>query len=171
MGRSRGPPDIVMQISKDIVVAFHYVLRDASGKEIESSRARGTPQYYLHGHSQIVPGLETALEGRQEGDKLRQMVPADLGYGPREDKEVRVPLKRLKAIKPLRVGSMLTVDMPEGRRVATVRKIGHSVVDLDLNHPLAGQDLDFDVEIVEVRAATEEELAHGHAHPPGMHAH
>lgn len=160
-----------MQINKDVVVAFHYVLRDESGKELESSRERGAPQYYLHGRGQIVPGLEAALEGRLEGDRLRQVVPAELGYGQREDKEVRVPLKRLKAIKPLRVGTMLTVDLPEGRRVATVKKIGHSVVDLDLNHPLAGQALDFDVDIVEVRAASEEELAHGHAHHPGMHAH
>lgn len=160
-----------MQIAKDAVVSFHYVLRNAAGVELENSHSRGQPQYYLHGHGNIVPGLEKALEGRSAGDRLRELVPAAAAYGERSDNEVRVPLKRLKEIKPLRVGTMLTVDMPDGRRVATVKKIGHSVADLDLNHPLAGQALDFEVEILEVRAASTEELAHGHAHHPGMHAH
>jgi FKBP-type peptidyl-prolyl cis-trans isomerase SlyD len=161
-----------MQISKDTVAAFHYRLTDASGKQLEDSRERGQPQWYLHGRGHIVPGLEAALEGQIAGAQLTLDVPAAQAYGPRKpDNQVRVPLKRLKDIKPLKVGTLLTLQMPEGNQVATVVKLGMTVADLDLNHPLAGQDLHFDVEVLEVRAASSEELAHGHAHPPGMAEH
>lgn len=160
-----------MLIQKDAVVAFHYILRDSAGAELENSYARSQPQYYLHGRGQIVPGLESALEGKQAAERLRLTVPPEQAYGLRQDQQVRVPLKKLKDIKPLKVGSWLTLELPEGRRVAVVTKLGLTVADLDMNHPLAGQALDFEVEIVEVREATAVELEHGHAHPPGMDAH
>jgi FKBP-type peptidyl-prolyl cis-trans isomerase SlyD len=161
-----------MQISIDTVASFHYRLTDVSGKQLEDSRERGQAQWYLHGRGHVVPGLEAALEGQSAGAKLSIDVPAAQAYGPRkDDNQVRVPLKRLKDIKPLKVGTMLTLQMPDGNQVATIVKIGMTVADLDLNHPLAGMDLHFEVEVLEVREASAEELAHGHAHSPGMAAH
>lgn len=161
-----------MLIAKDVVVGFHYQLSNGAGQPIEDSRERGEPQWYLHGRGHIVPGLEAALEGQQAGATLTVDVPAAQAYGERREQDrVRVPLKRLKDVKPLRVGTWVTVQTEQGNKIATVTKIGMTVVDLDLNHPLAGQDLHFAVEILEVRAASAEELEHGHAHPPGMAAH
>lgn len=161
-----------MQISKDVVASFHYRLSDAAGNLIEDSRSRAQPQWYLHGRGHIVRGLEAALEGQSAGATLVVPVAADQAYGPRrDDQQVRVPLKRLKDIKPLRVGTMLTLQTEQGNRMATVIKLGMTVADLDLNHPLAGKDLHFEVEVMEVREASAEELAHGHAHPPGMENH
>jgi len=162
-----------MLIEQDRAVAFHYLLRDASGKELENSATRGQPQWYLHGHGQIVPGLEAELAGKQAGDRFSAMVPAQAAYGLRNESDLmRVPLKRLKDVKPLKVGNLISLKMPDGSgRVATVLKIGMTVVDLDINHPLAGQALGFEVEVLEVRAASAEELQHGHVHTPGMAAH
>ena len=156
-----------MKIEKNSVVAFHYTLSDLDGKEIENSYARA-PQVYLHGHGGIIPGLETALEGKQAGDDFNVIVAPALAYGEREaDRVQRVPLKRLGKRGKLTVGQWVQVQTEEGTRVVSVVKVGMTVVDLDLNHPLAGKALKFDVKIESVRAATDEEIAHGHAHGDG----
>jgi FKBP-type peptidyl-prolyl cis-trans isomerase SlyD len=158
-------------IGDDSVVSFHYTLRDDTGTFNESSDG-ASPVVYLHGRSQIVPGLEKQLAGKAAGDKLTATVTPDEGYGQRnEDAVQRVPLKHLGTRGPFSVGQMVVVNTREGGRQARVLKVGHFNVDLDLNHPLAGRTLTFDIEIVSVRAATEEELAHGHAHGPGGHGH
>jgi FKBP-type peptidyl-prolyl cis-trans isomerase SlyD len=158
-------------IGDDSVVSFHYTLRDDAGSVNESSEG-GSPVVYLHGRHSIVPGLESELTGKKSGDQLTAVVPPEKGYGPRNENAVqRVPLKHLATRGPIAPGQVVVVNTSEGGRQARVLKVGHFNVDLDLNHPLAGKTLTFDIEIVDVRAATEEELAHGHAHGPHGHGH
>jgi FKBP-type peptidyl-prolyl cis-trans isomerase SlyD len=158
-------------IADDKVVSFHYRLRDAEG-ELDESSEGGSPVVYLHGRSAIVPGLELQMAGKKSGDKFTATVPPEQGYGSRNEEAVqRVPLKHLATRGPITVGQIVVVNTRDGGRQARVLKVGHFNVDLDLNHPLAGKTLTFDIEIVEVRTATDEELAHGHAHGPGGHGH
>jgi FKBP-type peptidyl-prolyl cis-trans isomerase SlyD len=160
-----------MTIGDDSVVSFHYKLTDDTGAFNESSEG-GSPVVYMHGHHNIVPGLEKQLAGKKSGDKLTATVAPEEGYGARNESAVqRVPVKHLATRGPYTVGQMVVVNTREGGRQARVLKVGHFNVDLDLNHPLAGRTLTFDIEIVEVRAATEQELAHGHAHGPHGHDH
>jgi FKBP-type peptidyl-prolyl cis-trans isomerase SlyD len=158
-------------IADDKVVSFHYTLRDAEGDLNESSEG-GSPVVYLHGRNAIVPGLERQMTGKKSGDKFTATVTPEQGYGLRNENALqRVPLKHLATRGPIVAGQMVVVNTSDGGRQARVRKVGHFNVDLDLNHPLAGKTLTFDIEIVDVRAATDEELAHGHAHGPGGHGH
>jgi FKBP-type peptidyl-prolyl cis-trans isomerase SlyD len=163
--------DEPLVIGDDRVVTFHYRVRDTEKTFEESSDGRD-PMVYLHGHGNIVPGVETALIGKAAGDKVAVTVAPEQGYGPRDPRALRrVPIKHLATEGPLKAGQWVAVSTREGHRQARVVKVGHFNVDLDLNHPLAGKALEFDIEILAVRAATEEELAHGHAHGPGGHGH
>ena len=158
--------DEAKTIADDTVVTFHYKLRDAEGSFTESSEG-ASPVVYLHGRSNIVPGLE-----KKSGDKFTATVTPAQGYGERNPEAVqRVPVKHLATRGPYTVGQMVAVNTNQGMRQARVAKVGHFNVDLDLNHPLAGKTLLFDIEVVEVRDATDEELAHGHAHGPEGHGH
>ena len=160
-----------LKVDADTVVTFHYTLHDGDGTLIESSAGK-EPVIYMHGHANIVPGLEREMGGKQGGDKFTSTVPAELAYGPHDPNAVqRVPLKHLATKGKIVAGQMVAVNTREGERYARVAKVGHFNVDLDLNHPLAGKTLVFDIEIVEVRAATPEEIEHGHAHGPGGHGH
>ena len=160
-----------LKIDADTVVTFHYALRGEDGELIESSAGKD-PVIYMHGHANIVPGLEREMTGKQSGDKFTSNVPPELAYGPHDPNAVqRVPTKHLATKGRIEPGQMVAVNTREGERYARVVKVGHFNVDLDLNHPLAGKALVFDIEVVDVRAATEEEIAHGHAHGPGGHGH
>ena len=156
-----------MPIADNDVVTFHYTLKGDSDEVIDSS-AGGEPLAYLHGHGNIVPGLERELTGKSVGDRLQVRVPAAQGYGEYDRALVqKVPRRALKGIADLRVGLRLQA----GHQAVTVKHIAGDMITLDGNHPLAGQDLNFDVEITAVRPATEEELAHGHVHGDGGHHH
>jgi FKBP-type peptidyl-prolyl cis-trans isomerase SlyD len=160
-----------LTIDADKVVTFHYNLRDSEGAAIESSEGKD-PVIYMHGHANIVPGLEEQMAGKRTGDKFTATVPPEQAYGDRNPDAVqRVPIKHLAHRGKLEPGQMVGVNTRDGVRHAVVVKVGHFNVDLDLNHPLAGKTLVFDIEVVDVRPATEEELAHGHAHGPGGHDH
>ena len=160
-----------MQITQDSVVLIHYTLTDDSGKTIDSS-AGGEPLAYLHGNGNLIPGLEKALEGKQSGDQVNvKIAPAD-GYGEYDKQLVqRVPKRTLKGIGNVYVGMQLQAQSEHGARAVTVTQVAGDMVTIDGNHPLAGQNLNFDVKIEDVRAASEEELAHGHVHGPGGHHH
>jgi len=160
-----------MQISQDSVVRFHYAVAEAGGEAIESSQGR-EPLVALLGHGGLIPGLEAAMMGHVAGDKFEVTVAAAEAYGEfRADLTQRVPKKYFRDAERLRPGMQTVVNTNHGPRPVKVVKVGASVVDVDMNHPLAGKDLRFEVEIVEVREATAEELAHGHAHGPGGHQH
>jgi len=156
-----------MSIAQDQVVSIHYTLKNDAGEVLDSSAA-GEPLTYLHGHGNLIPGLERELAGKSTGDKLQvKITPVD-GYG-EYDKDLvqRVPRRALKGVPNVRVGMRLQAQTEHGARAVTVTQLAGDLVTLDGNHPLAGQNLNFDVEVTQVRAATEEELAHGHAHAPG----
>ena len=158
-----------MSIKKDSVVLFNYTLKDDSDDVIDNSPPN-EPLAYLHGHGNIVPGLERELEGKNAGDKLSVKVAPTDGYGEHSKELVqKVPRRSLKGLSKISVGMRLHAQTAQGPRAVTVTAVTGDMVTLDGNHPLAGQNLNFDIEIVDVRDATEEELAHGHVHGPGGH--
>lgn len=160
-----------MKIEQDSVVSFHYVLTDEAGEVIDQSQ--GEPLAYMHGNGQIVPGLERELTGKVAGDKLKvNVAPAD-GYGEFDPAQVqRVPREAFSRIPDLQVGMALQTQTRGGDYATVyVKEIGPEAVTIDGNHALAGKVLCFDIEIAEVRAPSEEELSHGHAHGPGGHHH
>ena len=160
-----------MKIEKDRVVRFHYAVAEAGQASVENSKDGGEPIAILFGHGNIIPGLEKAMDGREAGDSFQATVPAAEAYGERrEGLSQRIPKKHFGAQK-LEPGMQVVLQTNFGPRAVTIEKVGMSVVDVDLNHPMAGKDLDFDIEIVEVREASEEELAHGHVHGEGGHHH
>ena len=160
-----------MPIAQDSVVTIHYTLKDDAGEVIDSS-VTAEPLAYLHGHGNLVPGLERELEGKQAGDKLNVQVSAADGYGEFNKELVqRVPRRALQGISNLRVGLRLQAQTPEGPRPVVITNITGDMVTIDGNHPLAGKALNFEIEITDVREATEEELSHGHVHGPGDHHH
>lgn len=160
-----------MQIANDAVASFHYSLHGEDGEQIEQSRD-ADPVTYLHGHGNLLPALEAKLEGLEAGATVSVALAAAEAYGERNpDAIARVPLKHLQHKGRLQPGMVVAVETQQGPRQVTVLKVGKFNVDVDANHPLAGRALRFEVEITEVRAATPEELAHGHAHGAGGHHH
>jgi FKBP-type peptidyl-prolyl cis-trans isomerase SlyD len=160
-----------MPIARNDVVSIHYTLKDDADKVLDSS-AGGEPLAYLHGHGNLVPGLERALAGHDVGERLKVTVPAADGYGEYDEALVqKVPRRALKGIANLRVGMRLQAGTDHGHHAVTVTHIAGDMVTLDGNHPLAGRNLNFEIEIAAVRAASEEELAHGHVHGAGGHHH
>ncbi|HEY6984683.1 MAG TPA: peptidylprolyl isomerase [Rhodanobacteraceae bacterium] len=161
-----------MKIEPKKVVVFHYTVSEG-GERFESSHDRGEPLAFLVGSGGLIPGLEKALLGREAGERFDVSVEPGEAYGDRrENFTQRVPKKYFQDAEHLKPGMLTVLSTREGgRRQVTVQKVGSSVVDVDLNHPLAGKTLRFDVEITDVRDATPEELAHGHAHGVGGHGH
>jgi len=161
-----------MKAGKDKVVSLHYTLT-VDGEKVESSHDREEQLWVLLGHGQLIRGLETALEGREAGEALEVDVAAVDGYGERQEGQIqRMSKKYFPQANRLKPGMVTVLRLKDGgQRAVTVHKVGMSAIDVDLNHPMAGKDLHFDVAIGEVREATEEELKHGHAHPPGSAEH
>ncbi|MDG1112148.1 MAG: peptidylprolyl isomerase [Pseudomonadales bacterium] len=154
-----------MKIEAGQVVVMDYRVLDAAGEVLEHN-APGEPMVYLHGHRNILPALEAALGGKGEGEQLSVTLTPEQAYGPHREEAVdRVPIKYL--IKPprrIQPGSLVRVNTKDGARDAVVVKVGRFNVDLDSNHPYAGKTLTFELEIQAVRAATADELSHGHSH-------
>ncbi len=160
-------------IGQDSVVTIHYTLTNDEGKVLDSSNGRA-PLAYLQGHGNIVSGLEKELAGKAVGAKLSVDVPASEGYGERTGPGPQQVKKTEfgKDADKLREGMPFQAESSDGNVVTLwVAKIEGAWVHIDTNHPLAGQTLHFDVEIVDIRAATAEELAHGHVHGPHGHNH
>ncbi|MBT8051825.1 MAG: peptidylprolyl isomerase [Gammaproteobacteria bacterium] len=156
-----------MTIEDRKVVTFHYSLRNSDGVEIESSR-KGDPVTYLHGYRNIVPGLEKAMAGRDIGDAFEVTVEPVEAYGERNPNNVqRIPAKHFPNARKLKAGQFVELQTKAGPIQAVIVKVGRFNVDVDANHPLAGQALTFDVEIKDLRDATQEEIDHGHVHGPG----
>jgi FKBP-type peptidyl-prolyl cis-trans isomerase SlyD len=155
-----------MKIEKDRVVRFHYTVSEPGQPALETSR-EGEPLAMLYGHGGIIPGLEAAMAGREAGEKFEVSVSPAEAYGERrEGLTQRVPRKHFKNAK-LAPGMQVVLPTDGGPRAMTILKVGMSVVDVDLNHPMAGKTLEFDVDVVEVREATAEEIQHGHVHGDG----
>jgi len=159
-----------MQIEDKAVVIFHYTLTNDQGELIESSK-ESEPLAYIHGQGRIISGLETALEGRQSGDKFNVRLEPSDAYGERTDELVQtMPRSAFVDADDLDVGMAFRALSEGGETIVHVVNIEGDQVTVDGNHPLAGQALNFDVEVEDVRQATEEELSHGHVHGPhGAH--
>jgi len=156
-----------MLIADKKVASFHYTLSNEQGEQIESSRER-QPMSYLHGARNIIPGLENALAGKAAGDQFQVTIPPAEAYGERRADQVqRVPAKHFRDARKLKPGQLVSIQTRRGPIQATVVKVGRFNIDVDTNHPLAGQTLTFDVEVLAVRDATNEEIEHGHVHGPG----
>ncbi len=154
------------------VVSIHYTLRDDDGDVVDSSSG-SEPLDYLHGAGNIVPGLEAAMEGKQVGDKLKISVPPAEGYGELDPKGARaVPRSGFPKGVKLEPGMQFFIEGPDGEPFPVwVKEVRDQEVVIDMNHPLAGETLHFEVEVVGVRAASEEEVEHGHPHGPDGHHH
>lgn len=160
-------------VSSKRVIGFTYSLYDDKGSMIETSKEHG-PLYFLEASQQIIPGLEKELVSMSVGDKKKITVPSKEAYGDmRQDLIIQVDAKQLPQGKPLVVGDQFRVDADQHSPVFVVKAISGDKVTLDGNHPMAGKNLVFDVEISLIREATAEEMAHGHAHgaDPSQHSH
>lgn len=158
-------------IAKDTVVKLHYTLTDDQGTVLDKSN--DNPLAYLHGHHNIISGLEDALLGKSIGDKFTVTVePAD-AYGEYHAEAVQeVPRANFQGVDNITVGMQFQAQGGDGDvMLVTVKDVTDEMVIVDGNHPLAGVTLTFDVEVVDVRDATAEEIAHGHAHGDGGHHH
>jgi FKBP-type peptidyl-prolyl cis-trans isomerase SlyD len=173
------PEHLTLRVDANRVVAFHYRLReirrDGSVSPWLEASFGGQPLLYLHGHGNVVPGLEQAMLGKRAGDAFNITLSPEEAYGHRTSNEVlRVPIKHLHQApdrKYLVPGVIVSVKTNQGIKNALVIKVGKFNVDLDTNHPYAGRTLQYQIEILGVRRATAEEVAHRHAHGQGGHQH
>ncbi|MCL1113232.1 MULTISPECIES: peptidylprolyl isomerase [Shewanella] len=156
-----------MKITKHAAVTIHYRLSDEQGELIESS-FESEPMVYLHGTENLIPGLESVLEGKTAGEKVEANIPAAQGYGEyHPGLKQEVPISAFGDIEDIIPGMRFIAETELGQRPVQVTEVKDDVIVVDGNHPLAGQALHFSVEIVAVREATPEELAHGHIHAEG----
>jgi len=157
-------------IQNNSVVSFHYTLTNAAGDILDKSE--GDPLVYLHGAHNIVPGLEKEMAGKAVGDKFKTTVEAEEAYGEYQaDLVQEVPRNLFQGVDDIQVGMQFQAQTDDGLQIVTVKDVTPELVVVDANHPLAGQALTFDVEVVGIRPASEEELEHGHAHGAGGHHH
>jgi FKBP-type peptidyl-prolyl cis-trans isomerase SlyD len=156
-----------MQITKHKVAAIHYTLTDNDGNILDSSAGR-EPLSYIHGIGNLIPGMEEGLEGKTQGEKLNIKVSPEKGYGVKSNDLLQEVPKSAFGDQKVEVGMQFQTNRGG---VVTVTKVGLETITVDANHPLAGVELNFDVEVIEIRNATEDELAHGHVHGPGGHQH
>ena len=160
-----------MQVSAQKVVHIHYTLTSEEGEVIDSSEGHG-PLAYIHGHGNIIPGLENALLGKMAGDKIKVTIPPEEAYGPRDENLIQtVPIDAFHGVDEILPGMQFHTETPNGVELVTVIGVQDGYVSLDGNHPMSGLTLNFDVEVTDVRDATEEELDHGHVHGEGGHHH
>ncbi|MEP1449201.1 MAG: FKBP-type peptidyl-prolyl cis-trans isomerase [Paraglaciecola sp.] len=163
-----------MKISKGTVVQFHYRIKDLDGKEVESN-FDAQAVAYLHGYNNMMPGIEKSLESMSKGDVLEAELEAAETFGEiQTDSEQRISVKHLMSAekKPKwKAGMTAVVNTEQGQREVTIIKAGKFMVTVDTNHPLAGKTLQFEFQVEDVRAATDEEIEHGHAHGVGGHHH
>jgi FKBP-type peptidyl-prolyl cis-trans isomerase SlyD len=156
-----------MQITKDKVASIHYTLRDGEGNILDSSAGR-EPLTYLQGAGNLIAGMEEGLEGKSKGDKLQLKISPEKGYGVKDDALVQKVPRAAFGNQKVEKGMQFQTN---NGQVVTVTETGLESITVDGNHPLAGVELHFDVEITDVRSATPEEISHGHVHGAGGHHH
>lgn len=156
-----------MNITENAVVQMHYKLTNKEGQLLDTSEGR-EPLTYMHGKQMLIPGLENQLNGKEVGNKFVAEVPATEAYGTKSPDMIHVvPKGNFKGDGELAEGLQIQIDTDQGTQMAVITKVEGEDVTIDMNHPLAGMDLSFDVEIVDVREATKEEIEHGHVHGEG----
>ena len=151
-------------IAQDKAVAIHYTVKDDTGTQVDSSEGRD-PLWYLHGHNNIIPGLEKALAGLKEGDAFNANIEAVDAYGEhREELVQRVPREAFQGVEQIDVGMVFNAQTDGGPIQVSVTQVEEDIVVVDGNHPLAGKKLAFEGVVTTVRDASAEELSHGHVH-------
>lgn len=159
------------KIQKDKVVQFHYRIKDLQGKELESNVGQD-PVAYLHGHNNMMVGIEKSLLGKQVGDSVEVELPPEETYGEKiKNAEQRVSVKHLQGSKKWKAGMTAVLETEKGHMEVTIVKMGKFMATVDTNHPLAGQRLNFELTVNDVKDATSDEITHGHAHGVGGHHH
>lgn len=156
-----------MQITKHKVAGIHYTLTDNDGKVLDSSSGR-EPLYYIHGIGNLIPGMEEGLEGKVKGDKFNIKVAPEKGYGVKEESLMQKVPRSAFGTQEVKVGMQFQTNQGQ---VVTVTHVGLEAITVDANHPLAGVELNFAVEVMEIREASADEISHGHVHGPGGHHH
>lgn len=158
-----------MQIADNTAVSIHYTLTNDDGEVLDSSIGREA-LVYLHGSGNIISGLENELKGKTVGDKFNVRIAAQDAYGEFADEMIQVISRSMfEGIDNIEVGMQFHADVNYGTGVVTVVDIDGDNITIDGNHPLAGQALTFDVEVIDIRPATKEEMSHGHIHGEGCH--
>jgi FKBP-type peptidyl-prolyl cis-trans isomerase SlyD len=158
-----------MKIARNTVVVLRYQISNDAGTVLEDS-LEAEPVALLHGHGNVIRGLERALTDHERGDVFDVVVAPQDGYGLRQENQLqRVSKKYFANPRKLKPGMQTHLQTDKGQRLVTVQKVGSKVIDVDTNHPLAGENLHFHVEVVDVREATAAELSHGHAHAHDHH--
>lgn len=158
-----------MRIAKNKVVSIDYILTDQHGKVIDRSSAED-PLTFIQGIGNLIPGLEIALEGKSAGESFKVAISPDEAYGERDETlQQAVPRELFDSPEELQVGMRFQADSPAGMQVVTIVDVNGDNITVDANHPLAGETLNFDVTVVDIRDASEEELSHGHVHGPHTH--
>lgn len=173
MSDDQAPSEAAQAAGPGTVVAFHYDLYDGNAQKLESSKA-GKPVLCLFGERGVLLPLQDAFVGKVASDDFSITIPHEKAYGRRyPDRKQRLSRKKIDGGKQqtFRTGQIITLRGEQGPTPATIIKVGKFNLDLDMNHPLAGVDLTFDVQIISVRDASAEERAHGHAHGEGGHQH
>lgn len=156
-----------MQISKNKVASIHYTLRDGDGNILDTSSGR-EPLTYLQGAGNLIAGMEEGLEGKSKGNKFQIKIAPEKGYGVKDDKLVQKVPRSAFGTQKVEKGMQFQTNQGQ---VVTVTETGLENITVDANHPLAGVELHFEVEVTDVREATAEEIEHGHVHGPGGHHH
>ncbi|MEY4575348.1 MAG: hypothetical protein RL701_51 [Pseudomonadota bacterium] len=160
-----------MRIADEMAVLIHYKVANAAGEVLDSSEG-DEPLAYIHGQGDLVSGLEKALLGKAAGDHVQVVVAPAEGYGEHEAAKIQtVPRDAFDADAELEPGMRFQAESEDGDVMVTITSVADDEVTVDANHPLAGQTLHFDVEVISVRACTAEEREHGHIHGPGGHHH
>ncbi len=156
-----------MQITKNTVVSIYYSLHDQAGNLLDSNSGK-SPLNYIHGLGNLIPGMEEGLEGKSKGDQFKLKISPEKGYGVRNEQLIQqVPVKAFGG-QPVEAGMQFNT---QNGQLVTVTQVGSESVTVDANHPLAGMDLHFGIEVVDIRQATPEEIEHGHVHGPDTHQH
>ena len=160
-----------MQIGKHCVAVIDYTLKDDDGDVLDASQ--NGEFLYLHGAHNIIPGLETALEGKQAGDSIDVSIAPKDAYGERDPERIQVvPRDMFQTDEEIQPGMQFHAQSPDGHMmIITVTEVDEDEVTIDGNHEMAGMNLHFSVEVIDVREATSEEIEHGHVHGPGGHDH
>src|SRR5690554_7094216 len=161
-----------MSISQNKVVTIHYTVTDAASNEVIDSSEGGQPMVYLHGHQNIIPGLENALEGKTAGDELKVEITAADAYGEYSEERVQqVPIEAFEGVDNVKPGMAFTAQTEHCQEYIIVTEINEGVATVDANHPLAGNALNFDVKVAEGREASVQEVEHGALAGEGCNEH
>lgn len=156
-----------MIIEKNKVVSINYILSDDNNDIVETTKQQG-PMIYLHGANNILPVLENALEGKSPNSRVRTTVSPKEGYGEYIEEMVQsIPLSGFPNADKVKVGVQFELDTDDGTKIATITKVDEDAFTLDMNHPLAGQTLHFDIEVAAIREASAEEIQNGQIHTHG----